>query len=123
MTPDELAGAVNAEKSLLVPAVRRDPDALSRLFADDFSEIGKNGRMWSRAEVLDSLAGEGILESLTGNGAPMPTDEWEARQVAQDLVLVTYVSDVLERRVRRSSLWRRGEAGWQAVFHQGTQIV
>ncbi len=48
--------------------------------------------------------------------------EMDARALAEHLVLVTYVSTIENRSVRRSSIWRRSVEGWRVMFHQGTRI-
>jgi hypothetical protein len=49
-------------------------------------------------------------------------EDMEGRHLADDLVLLTYVSDNDGRRARRSSLWRRSGGSWRMVFHQGTLL-
>jgi hypothetical protein len=46
----------------------------------------------------------------------------DARAIAEHLVLVTYVSTIENRSVRRSSIWRESAEGWRVMFHQGTRI-
>lgn len=110
----EFAEAISAELALLDWTNRGDRDALERILAPDFVEIGKSGRLWSRAEILDSVTHDGPREE------PRPSD-FEARLVAPNLVLLTFTTTVAGARTRRSSLWRHGDdATWQIVFHQGT---
>jgi hypothetical protein len=88
------------------------------LLAEEFSEFGSSGRVWTRDSTLDLLAGE----------SPQPApdvEDFAARQIAADTVLVTYRTvpkgDGFESSLR-SSIWiRRGER-WQILFHQGTKI-
>jgi hypothetical protein len=106
------------ELRLLDPAVRRSPQELDRLLADDFFEIGSSGRVFhNKARIIASLAEEsGLLFSL---------HEFETRALGEGVVLATYrvVAQIGEseapRRSLRSSIWvHRGS--WQLVFHQGT---
>jgi len=59
-----------------------------------------------------------------GHGAAGPAirdEQMEGRRLAEDVVLLTYVSDAAGRRARRTSLWRFHEGhGWRLLHHQGT---
>jgi hypothetical protein len=44
----------------------------------------------------------------------------EGVQLADDLVHLTFDTELDGRRAHRSSLWRRTEEGWRMYFHQGT---
>jgi hypothetical protein len=106
------------EKELLQPEVRRSPDKLDRLLADDFLEFGASGKSYTKQDVLRLLPqSDGTEYQATG---------FEARQIGSDVVLLTYRTAVRDRHTGRttwtlrSSLWRRRDDGWQLVFHQGT---
>jgi ribonuclease HI len=106
---------VELELRLLDPAVRADPAEVERLLHPEFREIGASGRMWDRDSMVAALAEE------PGTGAT--ASEVEARMVAHEVVLVTYVSESAAGRSLRSSLWVRGEDGWRVLFHQGTRCL
>jgi ribonuclease HI len=108
-----LEEVVALELQLLDPAVRADREAVERLLHPEFREIGASGRLWDRASMVAALAQD------PGTGAR--ASEIDARFVAEDLVLVTYVTDSDDGHARRSSLWVRGEDGWRVLFHQGTR--
>jgi hypothetical protein len=101
------------EVELLSPAARRSPERLGQLLDADFREIGASGRVWSRAETIELLAGEDRTE-------PTPHAKLTGEVLAPGVVLLTYVSDPTGRRARRSSLWRRTPDGWKLRHHQGT---
>ena len=88
------------------------PGELAELLDEDFVEHGASGRVWTRAELLDEMsawpAGEGHLA------------EFQVRELADGVALVTYLFVGPERRTRRSSIWRRRGGGWRMTFHQGT---
>jgi hypothetical protein len=89
---------------------------LAALIADDFLEIGASGRRWTAAEVRTLLA--------AGALGPLPSLEleaFEAADVAEDVVLVTYRLGG-ERPSERSSVWVRRGGRWQVRFHQGTLL-
>lgn len=109
---------MDAEVRLHEPAVRRDRAAVDALLAPDFVEFGSSGLLWSREEMLDSIA---HFESSTSTR--LTVVGMRAQQLAPDLVLVTYLSEIGERRARRSSIWRVTPDGPRVVFHQGTIIT
>jgi hypothetical protein len=108
---------VERELALLSFPVRRTVQLVDDLLDPDFREIGASGRLWTRAEMLSTLAGEAFEEA----GAIEAT-EMAGVVVGPELVLLTYVSDRRGRRVRRSSLWRRSSGSWRLVHHQGTPL-
>jgi nitronate monooxygenase len=101
------------ELSLLDPARRAAPASLADLLADDYVEHGASGRTYDKAQTLAALA---------PIAAPRVSD-FRARPLGRDRALVTYRIDKDDAPSLRSSIWeRRGAAGWQIVFHQGTPI-
>jgi hypothetical protein len=116
LQPDgDLRSAIDGELRLLQPLVRRSRADVDALLDPEFAEFGASGRRWSRAEILASLAGEDRETAAAAH-------DLRAVRIAEDVVLVTYVSDDGERRCNRSSLWRLTPAGWRVYFHQGTPI-
>ena len=69
--------------------------------------------MWTRQETVEMLAAEQDDE-------PIAVAEMEAVELADGVVLLTYVSDRAGRRARRSSIWRRVGGRWRQLHHQGT---
>jgi hypothetical protein len=90
-----------------------------RLMVDDYWEIGASGRRYSRAYVLD------ILDQRRGKPEPavLTTSDFQCRQLAADVYLLTYTLGQDQRRTRRSTIWRRTGNDWQIVFHQGTVVA
>jgi hypothetical protein len=113
----DIEEAIAVERRLLDPAVRRDPDALGRLLADDFVEIGASGRVWTRSEIIAELGAEGDGSTTVD---AVETSDWTVRQLAPGLAMVGFVSRRAGRRVRRTSLFRLEDDGWRVFFHQGT---
>ncbi len=112
---DATAAAIAGELALLDPAVRADRSAAAKLIDPEFLEVGQGGRLWRQAEILTEF----------GSASSMPhvmISEMDARPIADHLVLVTYVSTIEGRSVRRSSIWRDSLEGWRVMFHQGTRI-
>jgi hypothetical protein len=112
---DATAAAIAGELALLDPAVRADRVAASKLIDPEFLEVGQGGRLWDHSTILSEF----------GSASSMPhvmISEMDARVIADHLVLVTYVSTIENRSVRRSSIWRNSLEGWRVMFHQGTRI-
>ncbi|MBI5267905.1 MAG: DUF4440 domain-containing protein [candidate division Zixibacteria bacterium] len=105
---------LHLEERLLMPSVRRSSSELSQLLAEDFREIGRDGHLYTREEIISILADE------VPTGRSLIIDEFEISELAPGLVLVTYRLTSGAGYSRRSSIWRREESGWRMVFHQGT---
>lgn len=110
----ELDQVLELERELQTAATRRDPHRLRELLDPEFVEIGASGRRWDRGTVLDLLAAE------DDGRAPITVRDLHARPVTADVVQVFWESERGAARARRTSLWRRGSAGWRQVYHQGT---
>jgi hypothetical protein len=103
------------ERRLLQPSVRASSEELAALLDPAFREIGASGRVWDRASIIRNLTND------TGSATPIREEEMEGTLLAEDIVLLTYVSDAGGRRARRTSIWKRDEdAGWRLLHHQGT---
>ena len=117
-----LADCIRAlEERLLQPDVRKSPQELDRLLANDFVEFASDGRPYDKRQVIEALQHEGAFRrSLI---------DFRLRLLANDVALATF------RAIRedthsgeivsslRSSIWRRAADEWQVVFHQGTVNV
>lgn len=110
------------EEKLLHADVRKNPHMLDELVAEDFEEIGSNGKITPREQVIDWLLNkeQGVRWSLT---------EFRVRQLAPDMVLAIYrarktdLADGVYKGSIRSSLWKHNGERWQIVFHQGTKVL
>ena len=109
------------EASMAEPEVRRSPEQLGRLLADDFREFGGSGRVFNKEQIIEALQNQPLLE--------LWLDEFQVKCLSADLALVTYrghykfpdaekVSHSL-----RSSIWRKRDGRWEVVFHQGTPVA
>lgn len=109
----------HAEEALLDPTVRSDRTRVAELLADDFVEFGSSGRMWTRYEILDHLAGE--------TPAPIHMMDFECALLGEDVALVTYRASRtnaltgIQISSLRSSIWTKKPGGWRLRFHQGTR--
>jgi hypothetical protein len=106
------------EELMTKPEVRRSPEELARLLADDFREFGGSGRVFDKGQIIDALRNQPPVQ--------LSLDEFEVKCLAPDIALVTYrgscrfpESDKVSHSLR-SSIWRNRDGRWEVVFHQGT---
>ncbi len=95
--------------------MRADRTALDALLAEDFTEIGASGRLWTREAMLVELPLHPVL------GAPA-VDEQSATLLDEHHVLLRYRLRVDGHRSRRCSLWIVKGGRGLLRFHQGTRI-
>ena len=106
------------EESMTKPEIRRSPQELARLLADDFREFGGSGRVFDKGQIIEALQNQPRVQ--------LWLDEFQVKCLAPDLALVTYRGNcrVLETDTvshsLRSSIWRNRNGRWEVVFHQGT---
>jgi hypothetical protein len=116
---DPVAACIARERELLQRPTRCSQDTLERLLDPDFEEIGASGKAWSRQAIIEELSGD---RTPSDSEPPIGAEDMTGRLLADDLVLLTYVSDASGRRARRSSLWRCSGGSWRLFFHQGTPL-
>jgi len=115
-TDIDVAEVLRLERVLQTAECRRDRARVSALLAEDFIEVGVSGRVWDRPATLELLGAE------SGDGAVIEVRDLTGRVIGDGFVMARWDSDRRGRRARRTSLWRRGPAGWQLVHHQGTPL-
>ena len=108
------------ELSLLKPEVRSSREALGKLLADDFIELGNSGNKYTKADILERLpnALEKIQYVVSDFAIDTPSD---------NIVVATFkterTTDGKEKVISlRSSHWRNNDGGWQMFFHHATPI-
>jgi len=107
------------EESLLTSEVRRSPDRLMSLIAEDFVEFGSSGRIFDRQDVIDAA---GALPDIS-----TPLQDFTATSLSPTTVLVTYRSTTRQlggktQDALRSSVWMMSDHDWHLIFHQGTRV-
>lgn len=112
------AELVALERTLHAPAVRADLKRLESLLDDAFSEIGRFGRCYTRAQMLQHLPAEAA-------GVEIEAEGFAVALLAPDIAQVRYRSRYLDAGragewAERSSLWRRQGPAWRLLFHQAT---
>jgi len=115
----ELAREIaDLEHALWETDKRFDPDLMDGLFAPDFWEIGRSGRIYQRAELIFPVDTKHPI-----NARP-PLENLQVRRLDTATVQVTYVSETVSggpiERANRSSIWSWTGDRWQLRFHQGT---
>ncbi len=106
------------EESLWIASTRFDFNYMNRILAHDFFEFGRSGRVYQRADTL-AIKPQEIK-------AKLPLKNFAIHLISQDVVLVTYISEVEYEKVEvgnRSSIWSKTEGRWQLRFHQGTPVA
>ena len=108
------------EHELLRPAVRRRPESLASLLADEFREFGSSGCVFNKNEAIKALR--------TESRSQFSISDFRVKVLAAGVALVTYQavrrdeSDQSEFVSLRSSLWVIRDGRWQILFHQGTKV-
>jgi hypothetical protein len=108
------------EKKLIHPELRRTPEKLAPLLADDFMEFGSGGHAYDKKRVLFLLRRLATAEIFI--------EEFRLINVGDSAVLVTYractesTRSSAARYSLRSSLWVLRNGGWRMLFHQGTNV-
>jgi hypothetical protein len=92
--------------------------ALARLVSADFWEIGASGRRYSRAYVLKTLAQRAAAREADS----WETRDFQCRELAPGVFLLTYTLRQGQRVTRRATLWQRRARRWCILFHQGTLV-
>ena len=111
---------LDLEKKLLDPTLRRSPEKLAPLLADEFVEFGSSGRAYNKKQILFALR-----KQIPGR---LTIEEFRVREISPAAALVTYraraesADHKTEKSSLRSSVWVQRENGWQMIFHQGTVV-
>lgn len=89
---------------------------VQELLHEDFVEIGRSGRRWTRDELVAALAEE--------NDQVMPAvDEWAFVELSHELILVTYRVRGARAESRHASVWDVRVEPPRMRFHQGTIVL
>ena len=88
-TDDLLQHLRDLEVALHKPDVRCDPARLDELLHDSFTEFGRSGRSYSRADILKFLS----LEVPPG---PIWSQDFTVAEISEDIALLTYKSAYIE---------------------------
>ncbi|HKB59858.1 MAG TPA: hypothetical protein VKC56_07395 [Gallionellaceae bacterium] len=93
-----------------------------RMMVKDYWEVGASGRIYTRDYVLEVL--EQRHRAAPAQAEHLVVTDFVCRRICGDTWLATYQLEQAGGRLsRRSTLWQRAEAGWLALYHQGTLIA
>ncbi len=109
--PTEEERVIALERSLLTAEVRADRASVAALLHPAWSEVGRTGRVWSRDDVLDTIA---------PLSPPVSLDVLSVSRVGENAILLVWRALGDRRATVRSSLWLRERGIWRQRFHQGT---
>jgi glyoxylase I family protein len=113
------------EESLLDPEVRRSPERMDALLADDFVEFASAGVAYDKRRILEVLQDEALADDPVTRSLA----HFEVVRLGEDVALTRY--RLMRRRSThdkptqslRSSVWRKRDGRWQMTFHQGTGVA
>lgn len=106
----------NLEISLIDIDFIKDIENIKLIIADDFTEFGSSGSVYSKNDLLEILP---KIESLS-----ISILDFNIMNLTKNSILATYISkdNDSNTEVLRSSIWIERNGNWQIVFHQGTPI-
>ncbi|MEL4179656.1 nuclear transport factor 2 family protein [Roseateles sp. PN1] len=120
MSADTLVRTLSQlEGELHLPGVRKSASRINALLHADFEEVGRSGRHWNRAAMVDMLLSESVPVEVVA-------DNYVATELQAGVALLTYraahrqANGTLARHTLRSSIWIWVGDGWQMRYHQGT---
>ena len=121
ITRSDLVGRLRAlETELHRLETRKNKDRLEQLLHPDFVEFARDGRRYSRSEVIAEFSAPDAALDV------VHAEQFELAELAGGAALLTYRSahksatGELSRHTLRSSLWLETKTGWRMRFHQGT---
>jgi hypothetical protein len=113
---ETIAELTQLEERMWIGAFRYEPTFQEARFAADFTEYGRSGRTYVRAQMIRTESGQ--------IDAKLPLDNLQFRRLDTHTIQITYNSHVryggIVEHGRRSSIWSFIDGRWQMRFHQGT---
>ena len=109
--PTDEDRVIALERLLLTDEVRSDASAVAALLHADWSEVGRSGRVWTRAELLAQIGPVDV---------PVRLEVVSVGRVDSQVILLVWRSVGADGSALRSSLWVRDGGDWRQRFHQGT---
>lgn len=101
---------ISLEKSLLTDEIRADPSSVAALLHPDWIEVGKSGRVWTKADKLSDVS--------PGLGAEFELISVD--RIAPEVILVQWRARSDRGDSRRVSMWVRDGNRWLMRYQQGT---
>lgn len=122
MTELVLATLSELETELHGRQARNKSERLDELLHDDFVEVGRSGKKYSKADIVRQLTAEEETSLV------LESSDFEVRLLAANVALLTYKTATINekgarhRQALRSSVWINVNDCWQLTYHQGTAI-
>ena len=114
---DLLCDLVALEQALHEPLVRADRAKLLELLHPEFEELGRSGRRYTRADVLERLPPEAASAELSR----IEASRFRLRVLGPCCAQLLYLTYEAGRGCTwRTSLWERESGVWRLRFHQAT---
>ncbi len=118
---EDIANTIkNLEFSLLKPEVRSSREALDKLIAYDFVELGTSGNKYTKVDILERLPSnldkveyivkDFVVEIQSEN---LAIAKYKTERIINDGTVVVS---------KRNSHWRKNDSGWQMFLHEATKI-
>jgi len=101
---------------------RKNVARLQELLHSDFEEFGRSGQRFTRDLVLAEFKNSTEYPEVVSR-------DYRLVEVVDGVALLTYISahrlesGEVHRHALRSSVWVRGNHGWQMLFHQGAPLL
>jgi len=107
------------EERLLHTEVRKNSTILNELLNNEFEEIGSDGKISTREEVIEWLVNK-------EKNTKWSLNDFRIKELSPELILATYIAIKKNKsnssRSIRSSIWKKYSGTWKMIFHQGTKI-
>ena len=118
------AELLSLERALLDPEVRRSPERVGALLADEFIEFASSGVAYDKKRILEVLQDEALADDPVTRSLV----HFEVVHITSEAALTRY--RLLRHRSTqdkptqslRSSVWQWRDGRWQMTFHQGTAV-
>lgn len=106
----------NLEISLIDIDFIKDIESIKLIIADDFTEFGSSGSVYSKNDLLEILP---KIESISIN-----ITDFKVKYLNDNTILATYksIDNTTNTEALRASVWIERNGTWQIIFHQGTTI-
>lgn len=103
------------ETSLMKFPNRASATFLETILTDDFVEVGRIGKKWTKSEIIEKLKhSKPIIYEL---------QNFKISQLSHTVVLATYDVKLEAIWSFRSSIWIHENHTWRMKYHQGTQMT
>ena len=114
LTGDEVLTLQAMEEALWRSETRFDARFMDAVLAEEFTEVGRSGRVYTRDEILASPPVDIDVQ--------LPLTGFSAVAICEDVALVRYTSvpaNATRGEAHRTSVWVN-DGSWKLRFHQGT---